>query len=462
MRLLSAGAPGVEEWNRRRADKEWERDHPALDLRRVHLEGASLCGANLRHALLSQAHLEGADLAGANLKAANLRRASLVATDLSGADLTEAVLSGANLAHAGLRGSRLVRADLSKADLKRANLRQAELEAAYLSGAYLEEADLGGASLTGAILQDARLDQARLRGANLTDAHLERCSLRGADLEGAEVRRTRLKAADLAGANLAIASLVDADLDNACLDGACLRGARLERSRLHGVSFLNVQLGWTVLADIDLSVVKDLEKAIHNGPSTVGIDTLYRSQGVVPERFLRQVGVPRVFLDYAPLLAKKPIEFYSCFISHSSKDGDFANRLHADLQERNVRCWFAPEDMKIGDEIRPRIDESIRLYDKLLLVLSGNSIKSRWVKKEVETAFEEEERRGVRLLFPIRLDDEVLSATEAWAADIRRMRHIGDFTGWKNHDVYLKALGGLLAALSSSAAIGGCGRRKKV
>ena len=27
-----------------------------------------------------------------------------------------------------------------------------------------------------------------------------------------------------------------------------------------------------------------------------------------------------------------------------------------DLQAKDVRCWFAPEDMKIGDKIRPRLD----------------------------------------------------------------------------------------------------------
>jgi len=53
------------------------------------------------------------------------------------------------------------------------------------------------------------------------------------------------------------------------------------------------------------------------------------------------------------------------FISYSSKDDDFAQRLHADLQHQGVRCWFAPEDLQIGDKFRIRIDESIRVYDKL-------------------------------------------------------------------------------------------------
>jgi hypothetical protein len=87
-------------------------------------------------------------------------------------------------------------------------------------------------------------------------------------------------------------------------------------------------------------------------------------------------------------LVAHPIQFYSCFISYSSKDQEFADRLYADLQNKGVRCWFAPEDLKIGDRIRDRIDESIRLRDKLLLILSESSIASEWVEHEVESALE--------------------------------------------------------------------------
>jgi hypothetical protein len=48
------------------------------------------------------------------------------------------------------------------------------------------------------------------------------------------------------------------------------------------------------------------------------------------------------------------------------------------------------------------------------------------VEKEVETAFEKERKQGRTVLFPIRLDNAVMEAEEAWAADIRRTRHIGD------------------------------------
>jgi hypothetical protein len=42
--------------------------------------------------------------------------------------------------------------------------------------------------------------------------------------------------------------------------------------------------------------------------------------------------------------------------------------------------WFAPEDLKIGDRFHERIDESIRLYDKVMNVLSEASVQSLWVQ----------------------------------------------------------------------------------
>ena len=103
--------------------------------------------------------------------------------------------------------------------------------------------------------------------------------------------------------------------------------------------------------------------------------------------------------------------------------------------------------MRIGDRIRTRIDEAIRVHDKLLLVLSADSVASDWVEKEVETAFEKERERKETVLFPIRLDDAVMDSTSGWAADIKRSRHIGDFTRWKEHDAYQVALDRLLQDL---------------
>ena len=317
--------------------------------------------------------------------------------------------------------------------------------------------DLSGADLRKSDLAGAHLSKADLREANLTRANLIGADLSGADLSGADPSEANLGGADLSGADLSGAALFMADLCWASLNGANLRAADLRmadlsRANLREADFSRAHFGLTVLGDNDLSGTKGLNTADHSAPSTIGIDTIERSGGKIPEAFLRGAGVPDNWIVYFGSLAGQPIQFYSCFISYSTKDQEFAHRLHADLQAMGVRCWFAPDDLKIGDRFRQRIHESIRDYDKLMVVLSANSIHSEWVEKEVETAFEKERKQKTTVLFPIRLDDEVMQTDQAWAADIRRTRHIGDFTRWKDHDSYQEAFDRLLRDLKAEAA----------
>ena len=173
--------------------------------------------------------------------------------------------------------------------------------------------------------------------------------------------------------------------------------------------------------------------------------------GSLPLAFLRGVGLPDNLIDHLPSLLDRAIQFYSCFISYSSKDQAFVEQLHADLQAKGVRCWFAPHDMAIGAKILDAIDQAIQLRDKVLLVLSEGAIASDWVEGEVTRALEEECERKRPLLFPIRIDDTVLETEEAWARMLRGQRNIGDFTRWKDHDAYQKALERLLRDLKVEA-----------
>ncbi len=324
-------------------------------------------------------------------------------------------LSHANLSRADLGGADLRRANLSRADLSFADLSQAALFDTNLSGAHLYKANLSGAHLSAADLYKANLSSTNLSAATFSHANLSGADLSGADLSGADLRR-----ANLSGANLS-----SADLSSTTVE-------------------------WTQFDNLDLRTVRGLETVEHRSPSSIGIDTIYRSQGHIPETFLRQAGVPDDFLTYIHSLVAHPIEYYTCFISYSSRDQAFAERLYTDLQSKGVRCWFAPEDMKTGDKIRQRIDESIRLYDKLLLVLSEHSIASSWVEFEVEAALAKEDEKHALVLFPVRLDAAVMQCTTSWAAHLKRMRHITDFTGWKHHDDYQKALTRLFRDLKAT------------
>jgi hypothetical protein len=322
-------------------------------------------------------------------------------------------LAEANLINVNLRGS-----DLSGANLRRANLKGADLTDADLSGANLTRADLTGADLSGAILMEADLSRGKLGGANLrrTDFHY-------AHLPVADLSRTDLSVAVLLSADLSGANLRNSDLTKACL-------------------------GSTVFGGNDLSTVKGLETVQHYGPSTIGIDTIYESKGNIPEVFLRGAGVPEDFIVYMRSLVGKAIDFYSCFISYSSKDNDFAQRLYADLQAKNVRCWKFDENAKWGEPVWGEIDTAIRHYDKLVVICSENSLQSVPVIREIERALQKEDREHKNVLFPISIDDYLLKEWDhPRKADVVS-KVIGEFRGWDNPATYRKAFPRFLDALN--------------
>ena len=311
-------------------------------------------------------------------------------------------------------------------------------------------ADLDHANLARVDLHDANLSGADLRGANLQNANLVYARLPSSILLGANLRRADLRKADLLSADLRSAILESADLRGAVLTYAVLIGTKVSGANFEATIFLE-----TILGDVDFSRAIGLEDVEHGQPSVIDERTL-RVSWPLPEVFLRGIGLSDQYIEYLPSLMGQAIEFYSCFISYSSKDQEFAERLHADLQQKGVRCWFAPEDLKIGDELRLRIDEAIRLHDKLLLILSEESVQSEWVEDEVERALEKEQKAievGAErtVLFPISLDSAAEDTDAAWAKSIRRTRHIGDFSAWKDHDAYQESFQRLLRDLKSGA-----------
>lgn len=344
----------------------------------------------------------------------------------------------------------LDRADLAgvvlpQADLRGAHLWSANLTYSNLCGARMDKAQLLYADLTYAQLMGAGLHRAQLQSAILNSA-----DLRGCDFSAADLRRVDLRASELTNANLRRADLREANLMSATLRSTLLAGANMA----------GAITGWTVFGDNDLETVVGLGDIDHHGPSTIGIDTIYQSKGQISEVFLRGCGVPENFIVFAKSLTSNPVEFYSCFISYSTKDQAFADRLYADLQNKGVRCWFAPHDVQGGKKLHEQIDEAIRLHDKLLLILSPHSMESEWVKTEIAKARKRELRDRRRVLFPIRLVPfETLRDWECFDADTgkdsaREIREyfIPDFSSWKDHGSYQEALQSLIRDLKASDA----------
>jgi hypothetical protein len=338
-----------------------------------------------------------------------------------------------------LNAANLQSTDLKGADLKLANLRGANLEAANLS-----LRPKGDGTYKRAILSGADLSHANLTFSNLTFAELIYTNL-----ERAHLNYTILRAADLGYANL-----VHADVFNVDFTHVFLHKTNFSYAFLDSATFGNNYLGET----IGLDVVE------HIGPSFIGVNTLYRSENKIPERFLVGCGVPDEFITYLPSIlgARRAIQFYSCFISYSTRDEEFARRLYSRMRDEKLRVWFAPEEMKGGEKLYEQIERAIQLHDRLLLVLSESSMQSDWVITEIQRARETEIREGRRKLFPISIVEfEKVKAWRRFDADTGkdlakevREYFIPDFSNWKEYDAFERAFGRLLRDLRAAEARG--------
>src|SRR5262249_2325709 len=157
-----------------------------------------------------------------------------------------------------------------------------------------------------------------------------------ADLSRADLWRARFGYADLREASLNEARLSDADLRESDLRDADLRGAQLDSANLGAAKLTNANLDGstcvgTAVDDRDLSAARGLGSIRHLGPSTIGLDTLLKSHGLIPEVFLQGCGVPDAWIGYLPSLISsvQPIQFCSCFLSYSTKDEEFGKHLHS-------------------------------------------------------------------------------------------------------------------------------------
>lgn len=280
-----------------------------------------------------------------------------------------------------------------------------------------------------------------LSGANLSEYDLSDANFRLTDLSRSDLSYSKL-GADFAAASLKFANLTGASLEDADLGHTDLTGAKIKEVDFSGATFVGTTLNY-----LDFSSAYGLEITSHFGSSSLGVETLFASKGKIPDSFLRDIGVPENLIAYLPSLLSDPIQFYTCFISYSSKDQKFADMLYDDLQQRGVRCWLASEDLKIGEKTRIGIDESIRIHDKLLLILSKHSVTSDWVEQEVETALDRERREKRTVLFPIRLDDAVMKIDAGWPALIKNSRNIGDFRKWRYIEPYQQVFDRLLRDL---------------
>jgi hypothetical protein len=306
--------------------------------------------------------------------------------------------------------------------------------------------------LDGADLSWHHLKQVDFRGAVLNAADFSHSVLTQADFTGAILRNATFHNAYLVGANMETAELNQAIMTYADARGSCFRyaflmGVDFREAKLDGSDFTLAKIGWTDFGRNNLSQVLGLDTVRHVSSSMIGIDTIYRSNASISKGFLLAAGVPEVFVTYMESLSARTFEFYTCFISHSTKDKSFCDRLYLDLQANQVRTWYFPENAKWGESVWGEIDSSIKVYEKTILVCSQNSLKSGPVLREIERALNREDREARSILFPVRIDDFVFDGWEHERKDDVLRKVVGDFSRWKTKDKYERAFRKLLDSL---------------
>lgn len=218
---------------------------------------------------------------------------------------------------------------------------------------------------------------------------------------------------------------------------------------------------WAIVSDLHMIHVIHKERVESSGikfePGR--IDFLLR-QGLVEEidgqvrltlqahRLITQI--------FSPARTKgEALSFSMCFLSYSTKDTAFVERLYRRLSEAGVSLWYAPHDVAPGQHLDEQLANAIRINDRVVLVLSKNSIQSNWVLQEILAARKRERLENRRIIIPISLvaHSELRNwrcldpdSGEDLALEIRRF-FIPSFAGWKSKKAFDATSDSLITAL---------------
>ena len=360
--------------------------------------------------------------------------------DISGADLRDSDLMGAVLHRANLSGCYM-----NPCHLYHANLREANLTRARMNGANLRGADLRGADLSGADLDRAILSDANLTGAKLVNTNLSRASLVGANLTDA----------DLTGASFAGASLVRANMTNTICANSDFFQTQFWSVELAGADMSGSLFGYSIFQDCDLSGVKGLDQVRHDAPSTVGLDSLFRSRGQIPEAFLKGVGLPNAALGFLETARGDTTCLGDCFISCIDEEEEFAKRMRDDLRDQGVRCWVFSQVVR-GNPLVDRhstsdqeeIERWVRSYQKLVVLGSAASLEVEAILNDITHAKQLQLSTEKWSLFLGATDNVLKEPRSRFARSLAAEHVVFDLSGQQNdRETYQKEVARLAEAL---------------
>ena len=71
------------------------------------------------------------------------------------------------------------------------------------------------------------------------------------------------------------------------------------------------------------------------------------------------------------------------FLSHSSKDKEITEKVAETLRNHNIPVWYSDTNIKGAQQWHDEIGKALRRCDWFIILLSTDSILSKWVKMEL-------------------------------------------------------------------------------
>jgi hypothetical protein len=93
------------------------------------------------------------------------------------------------------------------------------------------------------------------------------------------------------------------------------------------------------------------------------------------------------------------------FVSYSHADKDFVGVLTNSLGREGFRVWIDGLALRAGDNFAIDIERAINEARFMIVVISRESVKSRWVQREIRSALDRQAEFGELTIIPILVDD---------------------------------------------------------
>jgi len=110
----------------------------------------------------------------------------------------------------------------------------------------------------------------------------------------------------------------------------------------------------------------------------------------------------RPLAQSADTVGNGTLPYDDLFLSHTHADKPFVRRLKATLERKGVKkVWIDEAEIMIGDSLLQKIEEGLKRTRYIAVVLSPESMSSKWVRKELEIAMNREIASGQVVVLPL-------------------------------------------------------------